>query len=904
MSNLAGAAPEPQSTRRDVRAGILLGLLCLLIYNANLHGVGAGDTLPARYLPFGIWRDGSVLLDRIRDNVSESALRPYWIVTGRNGHAISMYPVALPLLVAPLYLPAVGYLHLRGWTEWRLQRVAIVMEKLAASLLAALATALLYMLLRRRAPPVDATILALAFALGTNTWMIGSQALWQHGLAELLLVGALLLLTGRCTTASALGAGAILGLIACNRPPDVLLAVPLALYGLHWAGRRAWWLAAGAAVPLSLVLVYNVAVAGNLIGGYGIPERGNFFRFGLLAGVAGMLFSPARGLFVFSPFLLFVPAAIRHGWRDRGARALTLAIGIGGLAQVLFYAKADWRAGYSWGPRWLTDLLPLLVWLLPPGFAALRGLGRALFVLAAGAAIAVQFVGAFWYTGASEQAIYAGPVGPHEMRGAWDPRNAPVLAELRHPMARPDPAFLPWLKLPVRGNLDRVAANGRPAETVAAGTPLALEGWALAGEHSPAAIEVTLDGHLRAATASFFDRPDVQAALHTTAAAGWQLALETNGLAPGAHALGVRARLRDSSLAIPFLWREITIVNAGERQPGALVTPRAKGAANPLADAARQAAALLQSHQQQAGFWLTQYTKAARFEAPQPEMNTYLTAMMTDLLEPAAAEAGLGENLDRARAHLRDQIEATGLVRYHGRPDGPTIGSLGCRITPDADDTALVWRLAAGDQKLLPRALATLKRYRTSAGLYRTWLAPRELYECIDPGQDPNPTDAGIQMHVFLFLARSDPAAARALCGALGSALEEDRLWVYYQTAPLVPLLRQADLRQAGCSLRVPPARLATTVAGQETWLAVGRSLGSPARKAEPAVLSPAALDLLRALAADDFAMVRQTPPLLYHNDLTASTRRFYWSEDFGYALWLRLYFETERERRAHAQRQ
>jgi hypothetical protein len=31
-------------------------------------------------------------------------------------------------------------------------------------------------------------------------------------------------------------------------------------------------------------------------------------------------------------------------------------------------------------------------------------------------------------------------------------------------------------------------------------------------------------------------------------------------------------------------------------------------------------------------------------------------------------------------------------------------------------------------------------------------------------------------------------------------------------------------------------------------------------------------------------------PPLLYHNDLSASVKRFYWSEDVGYALWLRLY--------------
>ena len=54
-------------------------------------------------------------------------------------------------------------------------------------------------------------------------------------------------------------------------------------------------------------------------------------------------------------------------------------------------------------------------------------------------------------------------------------------------------------------------------------------------------------------------------------------------------------------------------------------------------------------------------------------------------------------------------------------------------------------------------------------------------------------------------------------------------------------------------------------------------------------------VDLLRRLSKDDFSSLRQSPPLVYHNDLTASVRRFYWSEEFGYALWLRLYVESER---------
>jgi len=49
-------------------------------------------------------------------------------------------------------------------------------------------------------------------------------------------------------------------------------------------------------------------------------------------------------------------------------------------------------------------------------------------------------------------------------------------------------------------------------------------------------------------------------------------------------------------------------------------------------------------------------------------------------------------------------------------------------------------------------------------------------------------------------------------------------------------------------------------------------------------------------LGGDDFARLRRSPPLLYHNDLSATVNRFYWSEDVGYALWLRLYQASDVE--------
>jgi hypothetical protein len=373
--------------RRELRASLLIGLCCLLVYNANGRAISAGDTYPTRYMPFAIWRHHTVLLDPVATITAQGrGDMAFWMVSAPGGHTISLYPVVLPVLVAPLYLPAVGYLHLRGWTDWRLDYVARVMEKLSASLLAALSAALLYLLLRRRAAPPVALLLTLAYAFGTTTWVISSQALWQHGMAQLLVIGTLLLLTGPCTVPRALAAGLLVGLIAANRPPDAILAAALGVYGLFWAGRRrAALLAAAASLPAGLVLLYNLGVAHNLAGGYGLVGKAGYFRHDLLAGIGGLLLSPTRGLFVFSPFLLFLVLAWRHQPSDRGERGLTLAMSAGCLLQLVLYAKADWRGGISWGPRYMTDLLPMLLWMLVPVVAALRGFGRACFLLAVGA---------------------------------------------------------------------------------------------------------------------------------------------------------------------------------------------------------------------------------------------------------------------------------------------------------------------------------------------------------------------------------------------------------------------------------------------------------------------------------------------------------------------------------------
>ena len=635
-----------------------------------------------------------------------------------------------------------------------------------------------------------------------------------------------------------------------------------------------------------LLLSYNLYVVRELVGGYARKGDISSFRYGLLSGVTGLLFSPARGLFVFTPFLLFLPLGIKLILTDHRFRRLDVLLLAAIILQVLCYAKLDWRAGCSWGPRWLTDILPLMIWLLVPVMVHTRIFTRALFCSAVLFSIGVQIVGAFWYTGKSDEIIMAEEGDPARIKSVWDFKNTPYWVELGH---KPAPRGVVYN---IAGHIDTVRVNETHVDKIPLGADIIVEGWTLTDLHAPAMVTIRLvpigktkwhgPSYYPAVRATNFGpRPDVSEKLGSTAPSGWSFTLRTEGMDPGEHRLEVSAKASDLGEFHPVARKNVMLIGNG---PGTAPVTRADFEAT-----AEQAKLHVITGQRPEGYWLTRHTTTDRFARARMEMNTFLGAMMIDLLQPVSAEAGLDETLTQARTHLVNQIESDGLVRYHGRPDSPTIPAWGAIITPDADDTALAWRTAGKTQDdRLAKALRTLKSYQTPKGLFQTWLAPVGEYVSIDPGKNPNPEDITIQMHVLMFLDGVDKPSARALFEALQPAVNQESNWVYYYKTPLVPLLRQGDLRKLGYPLELPPDRIRTSVQGQQPWVEACTLLSSDS--ADPRGEAAAARLLLTGLAANQFAAIKSDPPLLYHNDLTARVRRYYWSEDFGYALWLRLY--------------
>jgi len=79
----------------------------------------------------------------------------------------------------------------------------------------------------------------------------------------------------------------------------------------------------------------------------------------------GNLISPARGLFVFSPVLIFAISGFVLAMRQREQRPLHLTFG---LIIVLHWLAVShfnpWWGGHSFGPRIMSDVLPFLCYFL------------------------------------------------------------------------------------------------------------------------------------------------------------------------------------------------------------------------------------------------------------------------------------------------------------------------------------------------------------------------------------------------------------------------------------------------------------------------------------------------------------------------------------------------------------
>ncbi len=360
-------------------------------------------------------------------------------------HVVSRYAIGGVIVILPMVAIQVairdrlrpGWDSNPGWAFLGAQSMA----KTSSAIVAALTAIALHRLLRRLGVGRMAVVATLAAGIGSDLWVVASQAPWEHGPAALALTLAMVWLTPRpASRVGLLLGGVATAVMVCCRPIDMVFALAISLRVAFERPRSLAWFLPGPIVLGTALILYNYWFFNSIKGGLAQLEAlhpmlhgvGGTWSGNLVEGMAGTLFSPNRGLFVFCPWIVVALATLPAiAGRLRSWPLGPWLLGALVVNLIVLSKYSVWWGGHSFGPRYWTDAVPIFAVIL--GFAldwaSARRRGVLIhFALTIATAITFQAIGAWCYPSSWN----AGPVDiDRRPARVWDWSDTEISRGLR-----------------------------------------------------------------------------------------------------------------------------------------------------------------------------------------------------------------------------------------------------------------------------------------------------------------------------------------------------------------------------------------------------------------------------------------------------------------------------------------
>lgn len=355
-----------------------------------------------------------------------------------NGHSYNFFPVGTSILS----LPHILFLDNLSHEILEIDLIYAItgrLERFIAATIVASSSVLIYLIgglfLNDQKYSL---LLVFIFAFCTSAWSTASRALWQHGPTMLLLSASLYLLLlakhkPKYEPWLIRFVGIPLAFSYVVRPTNSISILLFTLF-IFIRHRKHFWSyclwSMFIAIPF---FTFNLRVYHSILSPYYLPNRlgtnPDFFE-----ALAGNLVSPSRGVFIFTPVLLFSLYGIFLKIRNKQMTLLDCSLLIIMILHWIAISTFNpWCGGHSYGPRFFSDMIPYFIYFLIPVFTnipKLQGGRKISVVLFLCCSIAVSFF--IHYRGATNWDVYLWNVGPVSVEDKlWDWHDLQFLEGLK-----------------------------------------------------------------------------------------------------------------------------------------------------------------------------------------------------------------------------------------------------------------------------------------------------------------------------------------------------------------------------------------------------------------------------------------------------------------------------------------
>lgn len=354
MSTMGGFLEK----RKSLVVSFICIVIILMIFFSPTIPFKTSDAMGSLLTAESIINHGTIKLDAYKGKMNFKA----WHFKEKNGHMYYIFPIGNSLFA----LPIVGLTKL---VKMRMTKFEdeIKLQRTMSAITVILSFILILLVSTSYLNFPTSLLLSSIFLFGSSLMSTMGVAFWSHNTAIVFILLSLLHIvfydTGKIDHLNPYLLGFLLFASYLCRPTATIFIVFVFIY--VWISCRSVFLKL---VIISLLLFsifigFSLLEYNQILPDYYLPNRIGEIDF--FANLYGLLLSPARGLLVYSPFLIafpFVTFFILFGRLPKSTKSLVLLISCWFIIHLLVIGNfRHWWGGGGFGPRLLTDVIPALI---------------------------------------------------------------------------------------------------------------------------------------------------------------------------------------------------------------------------------------------------------------------------------------------------------------------------------------------------------------------------------------------------------------------------------------------------------------------------------------------------------------------------------------------------------------